>query len=224
MSPNLNRILGLAIRVSNHNDVIKWKHIPRYWPFVRGIHRSAVNSPHKGQCRGALMFSLICAWTNCWVNNRDAGDLRRYRAHYDVTVMPHNQYGLWGIDVNELGRHWFGQWIVTYTYIFCQAKSLYDMMNCWFISQLKPHYIFDITFSWNYLKYYNIITIFNNFTLEIAISPLYLPWKVLKSHTVWGISWLYNYNTYCSGIIFLYAPSQWETTLHCSVVSHWLGA
>ena len=28
-----------------HDDVIKWKHIPRYWPFVRGIHRSSVNSP-----------------------------------------------------------------------------------------------------------------------------------------------------------------------------------
>ena len=42
-------------------DVIKWKHFPRYWPFVRGIHRSPVNSPLKGQWRGGLMFSLICA-------------------------------------------------------------------------------------------------------------------------------------------------------------------
>ena len=43
--------------------------------------------PHKGQWRGALMFSLICAWINAWVKNREAGDLRRHRAHYDVTVM-----------------------------------------------------------------------------------------------------------------------------------------
>ena len=70
-----------------HDDVIKWKHFPRYWPFVRGIHRSPVNSPHKGQGRGALMFSLICVWINGCVNNREAGDLRRYRAHNDVTVM-----------------------------------------------------------------------------------------------------------------------------------------
>ena len=35
--------------VYSHDDVIKWKHFPRYWPFVRGIHRSPVNSPHKGQ-------------------------------------------------------------------------------------------------------------------------------------------------------------------------------
>ena len=50
-----------------HDDVIKWKHFPRYWPFVGGIHRSPVNSLHKGQWCGALMFSLICAWINSWV-------------------------------------------------------------------------------------------------------------------------------------------------------------
>ena len=44
-------------------------------------------SPYKGQWCGALMFSLICAWTNDWANNRDAGDLRRQDAHYNVTVM-----------------------------------------------------------------------------------------------------------------------------------------
>ena len=71
----------------NHDEVIKWKHFPRYWPFVRGIHRSTVNSPHKGQWRGALIFSLISAWINDLVNNREAGDLRRHFAHYDVIVM-----------------------------------------------------------------------------------------------------------------------------------------
>ena len=71
-----------------HDDIIKRKHFPPYWPFVGGIHRSPVNSPHNGQWRGALVFSLICAWINGWVNNRDAGDLRRNRAHYDVIVMP----------------------------------------------------------------------------------------------------------------------------------------
>ena len=70
-----------------HDDVIKWKHFPRYWTFVRGIHRWPVNSPHKGQWRGALMFALICAWINASVNNREACDLRRYRVHYDVTAM-----------------------------------------------------------------------------------------------------------------------------------------
>ena len=85
--------------LSVHDDVIKWKHFPRYWPFVRGIHRSPVNSPHKGQWRGALMFSLICARMNGWVNDGDAGDLRHHRAHYDVSVM-------WCIIRHQLARRW----------------------------------------------------------------------------------------------------------------------
>ena len=48
---------------------------------------SPVNSPHKGQWRGALMLSLICTWTNGWVNNRGTGDFRRHRPHYNFTVM-----------------------------------------------------------------------------------------------------------------------------------------
>ena len=62
--------------VPSHDDVIKWKHYPRYWPFARGIHRYPLNSPRKGHWRGAFMFSLIFAWTNGWVNTRNAGDLR----------------------------------------------------------------------------------------------------------------------------------------------------
>ena len=70
-----------------HGNVIKWRHFSHYWPFVRGIHRSPVNSPHKGHWGGALMFPLICAWNNSQVNNREAGDLTRHRAHYDFIVM-----------------------------------------------------------------------------------------------------------------------------------------
>ena len=73
--------------VLSHDDVMKWKHFLRYWPFVRGIHRSPVNSPHKGRWRGALMFPLICARINSWVNNGEAGDLTHHRAYYDASVM-----------------------------------------------------------------------------------------------------------------------------------------
>ena len=83
---------------SLHEDVIKWKHFPRYWPFVLGIHRSPVNSPHKGQWPGALMFSLICARINGRVNNGEVGDLKCHRAHYDVIVM--RRSGRFGI-----GKH-----------------------------------------------------------------------------------------------------------------------
>ena len=74
-------------RLKRHDDAIKWKHFPRYWLFVRGIHRSPVNSLHKGQWRGALMFSLICVRISDWVNNRQAGDLRRHPDNYDVIVI-----------------------------------------------------------------------------------------------------------------------------------------
>ena len=59
--PALNMCNIVWLQTKSHDDVIKWKHFPRYWPFVRGINRSPGNSPHKGLCRGALMFPLICA-------------------------------------------------------------------------------------------------------------------------------------------------------------------
>ena len=85
-----------------HNDVIKWKHFPHYWPFRREIHRSPVNSLHKGQWSGALMFSLICAWTNSWANHQDPGDLRRHRACYDVIVMKYNTHIAYTIAMTKI--------------------------------------------------------------------------------------------------------------------------
>ena len=52
-----------------------------------GNHGSPVVSTCRGQWREPLMFSLMCAWTNGWTNNRDPGDLGRLGAHRDVTVM-----------------------------------------------------------------------------------------------------------------------------------------
>ena len=72
-----------------HDGVIEWKHFPLCWPFVRGIHRSPANSPHKGQWRGDSMFSLICAWINIWVNNGEA--------QYDVKVMTMLSIGTSGL-------------------------------------------------------------------------------------------------------------------------------
>ena len=79
-------IFRLNMPYITHDDVIKWKHIPRYWPFVRGIHRSPVHSRTKAS-DAELWYFFICAWINGWVNNGEAGDLRHHRAHYDVTVM-----------------------------------------------------------------------------------------------------------------------------------------
>ena len=77
--------LGMSI---SHDYVIKWKHSSSaLLALCAGNSPVPVNSLHKGQWRGALMFSLIYAWINDWVNNREAGDLRRHRSHCDVNVM-----------------------------------------------------------------------------------------------------------------------------------------
>ena len=97
-----------------HDDIVTWKSVLHFWSYLQGMHWSQIDSswwrhqmetfsallaicagnspvpgefPHKGQWRGALMFTLICARINGWVNNIEAGDLRRYLPHYDVIVM-----------------------------------------------------------------------------------------------------------------------------------------
>ena len=112
---------GFPTHETPHYDVIKWKHFPRNWPFKRGIHRSPVNSPHKGQWRTALMFTLICVWINGCVNNREAGDLRCYYAHYGVTVM-HKQrvlmHGHQGWNVRHGLCHIYMRYVYIYIYIY----------------------------------------------------------------------------------------------------------
>ena len=67
-----------------------WRH--QMEAFSASLAICAGNSPHKGQWRGALMFSLICIRINGWVNNREAGDLIRHRGHYVVLVMTRNDF------------------------------------------------------------------------------------------------------------------------------------
>ena len=70
-----------------HNDVIKWKHFLCYWPFLQEF-TSPGEFPTQRPVTRSFDFSLICAWINNWVNNREAGDLRHHRGHYEVNVMP----------------------------------------------------------------------------------------------------------------------------------------
>ena len=74
-----------------HDDVIKWKHFRRYWPFLRGIHRSPVNSPHKGQWRGVCCFFDLCLEKNGWwctdLANTNRSHLGHYRWREDVVFL-----------------------------------------------------------------------------------------------------------------------------------------
>ena len=90
-------VLWFEFHWSSHDDVIKWKHFPPYWPFVWGFHRPRVT----GQRHVVLMLSLTCAW----VNNRETGDLRHHHVHYDVTVMLRIHL--------TISQHWFKWWLGT---------------------------------------------------------------------------------------------------------------
>ena len=98
-----------------HYNVIKWKYFPRYWPLVWGIHRSPLNSPHKGQWRRVLVFSLIFARINGLVNNRKAGDLRRHRSHYGIIVMTTIMTSLWWPSVKQESNTVFA---IKYAHVF----------------------------------------------------------------------------------------------------------
>ena len=109
-----------------HDDVIKLKHFPRYWAFVRGIHWSPVNSPHKGQWRRAVMFSLNCSWTKGWMKHRDAGD---------------ETHSLWR---HVMGREyiknilwvWYLTKVLPWSFLCCEQYSVishYDVLKEYFI-------------------------------------------------------------------------------------------
>ena len=126
-----------------------------------------VNSPHKGQWRGALMFSLIYAWINDWVNNRGAGDLRRHRGNYDVIVMTYHNLvciwgwmGLWGFlwwapSVKRKNHHgvsfgWSNTWFHSNTGLsstqYEQIPIIFGVWPFWLI----PFFLHSITFWWVY--------------------------------------------------------------------------
>ena len=130
-------------RGCHHDDVIKWKPFLPYWPFVQGIHRSPVNYLHKGQWHGALIFSLICFWINGWVNNRKAGKLRCYCAHYDVIVMFKSIFFKLCIQNSSLGTcceitfRWMPQNYITENSTlvqlmpWCHHTISHQLSQCW---------------------------------------------------------------------------------------------
>ena len=82
--------------------------------------------PAKGQWRGALIFFLFCAWINGWVNNREAGDLRRHwYAHYDVTVMiPMRNDEFYGAVFYVIDTCFMVVYVLMYFYCICWVFSV----------------------------------------------------------------------------------------------------
>ena len=136
-----------------HDDIIKWKHFPHYWPFVLGIHRSPVNSPHKGQWCRTLMCSLICTWINDWVKNREAGDLKCHHTHYDVIVMT-KLYEAMIIHTHmctyhNSGQHWYHHYGPPNKDQLCMKQGINTLRP----QQIRPY--FAILFKKNgFLEYH----------------------------------------------------------------------
>ena len=146
-----------------------WSHLLRLYPFSWWRHQmetfsallaicagnsaAPVNSPHKGQWRGALMFTLICVWINGCVNNREAGDLRRYCAHYGVTVMlviTHGNFKLamiYGYNIVYAGQcdsSWWPQlWFILYHHILSVASYIF-LENGFYFQSVQSIYAINL--------------------------------------------------------------------------------
>ena len=100
--------------ITTHDDVIKRKHFPRNWPLCGEFTGPGEVSTQRPVTRS--FDALICVWINGWVNNREAGDLRRQRGHYDVIVMTEL------VDCRQL--HLSRTWII--------QKLFHDMHVSWY--------------------------------------------------------------------------------------------
>ena len=63
-------------RDDHHDDVIKWKHVPRYWPFVRGFHRSPVPRSFDVSLDLRLNKQLSRQWCGWWFETPSRPSLR----------------------------------------------------------------------------------------------------------------------------------------------------
>ena len=179
---------------------------PYYWPFVRGIHWSPLNSPHKGQWRGTLMFPLICAWTIGWVDNREAGDLGRHRAHYDVTVTVWLHLPLPYCQMEKCLYIYAYMYINTYIYVYVYTKSIYacatkfDYLLYWDITGAPCHIagqalfcvnignglnnVCNNRFNYNYLYWIKLRVIWRNSGFEPQIYQVTYKILVLLYYTL----------------------------------------
>ena len=164
-----NRILVDFFNRQSHPILAWWRHQMEAFSALLAIcariHRSPVNSPHKGQWRGALMFPLICVWINGWVKNRQAGDLRRYRAHYDVTVM-------WifsifcGIDSSRFSR--------VRNIPQVQTVSLLRCISCYIEKPYKENWLFMLLYFRSFANIFNKEHILLAFFMQLRKGCIFL--------------------------------------------------
>ena len=183
---------------SDHDDVIKWKYFPRNWPFVRRIHRSPVNSTHKGQWRGVLMFSLICTWINSWVNNPEAGDLRCHRAHCDVSVMCCYVLCLMLYEKGNFQEPVEHNWR---SFDFRNVEINYCIRYLWKTDQLDSLQYLQWWLHWNNSQndYFKVVVLDNNIQLTTKLVNWLLCDYMLttKGARSWSHAWIEKNGPFC---------------------------
>ena len=203
------------------DDVINWKHFSRCWSFVRGIHRWPVDSPHKCQWRGALKFSLICNWIKGWANNRDVGDLRRHRAHYNVTVMVLVQSGH---EFTLVIQNWFsGTRAVNSKVCLSNVRKIISVYQVTLFSVWS----FQISFVINMILYTYIcciVSLVNKLlsyltTAERNKNAIYvlISWNVLYVLVIHALWWLLGCIFDTNSQTVLYCGGEAFTSHCCSV-------
>ena len=114
-------------KVYIHDDDIKWKHFPRYWPFVRGIHRSTVKRSF------VVFFDLR-------LNERLSKQLRRrylrrHRTHYDVIVLCNAN-----LDISSSKHSGWRQAVLDWTDgIYIYERTRYTLFH---VNKSKSRYYF----------------------------------------------------------------------------------
>ena len=123
--------------IVHHDDVIKWKYFPFYWPFVRGIYRVIPLTKASDAEHWCFLWSAL---TNDWANTRDAEDLRRHRAHCDMNVIINGPAGL------------YYQWRVIQSNIAIFQNQSFDTQHTHLVThsqkQAKGGSIFVISICW----------------------------------------------------------------------------
>ena len=202
---------GKVFRITGpfHDDVIKWKHFPRHWPFVRGIHGS--------------LGLLICARINGWVNNREAGDLRRRCTHYDVIVMCKESNGhewrTYPFVCSANSHQYCNGFILCLVVIFIGSTSM-QLMSVTFVSetiQVKTNsYELMLRFmDRRFIQYAN--TRYNSgcvfFATDWSLRPNSLSWYCLGGPGGWQVKrleWLENWFSCCKAIFSSGVPAVFE--------------
>ena len=132
------------------------------------------------------MFSLICAWMKAWVNNGEADDLRRHRAHYDINIMIRS-YDIDCVRKVDSQHSW---WRTSTTFAFSvlyidrmlslyipgRRRGLPHRLCCIIVEMQKCFYVFFNKFNGTMIK---------TFTWHI----LHRPW-CLKFEMEWNIAYM----------------------------------